>query len=398
MGLRSPADDLTAISLCTGGGALDLALELAIPALRPILYVEREAFACATLVQAMEAAYLAAAPLWSDARTVPGRRFRGCVDLVFGGIPCQPHSEAGPARGADDDRDLWAAARRVVVQSGAWAVFIENVGGMLHTGGAERVHRELRRLGFKVAGGLFTASEVGASHERERLFILAVNDALADAHDAGRAQRLRLARDASEERPTPERDGGTMGDPEGEPSRTRLRQARAVVNGRGAGGAGEPLGDPASLQRRQGRPGAGVRPGRRDAASSAGEPMGDAYGGGYRGGSGEPVGGSQRRASDPWTGPSAAFPPGPDDLAGWRDTLAIWPHLEPVVRRNPDGLAARAERARHWPSHARALRMDRLRLLGGGVVPLEAAFAFRTLASELARTSTGAAGLVRMSG
>jgi site-specific DNA-cytosine methylase len=103
------------------------------------------------------------------------------VDGLIGGIPCQPHSLAGKRLGEDDERDLWSDARRIIVQSGAWFVLIENVRGMLSSGGAERVWRDLHRLGFTVEVGLFTATEVGASHERERLFILAV----ADREDGG---------------------------------------------------------------------------------------------------------------------------------------------------------------------------------------------------------------------
>ena len=74
------------LSICTGGGGLDLGLELAISRSRPVAYVEREAFACAHLVAAMEQGLLAPAPVWSDARTFPGRRFRGRVDCVIGGM------------------------------------------------------------------------------------------------------------------------------------------------------------------------------------------------------------------------------------------------------------------------------------------------------------------------
>ena len=333
MALHSPADDLTAVSLCTGAGALDLALELAVPALRPVLYVERDAFAAATLVQALEAGYLAPAPLWSNTRTLRGRRFRGCVDLVFGGIPCQPHSEAGAALGHLDPRDLWPATRRIIVQCRAWAVFIENVGGMLHTGGARRVHRDLRRLGYQVEGGLFTAAEVGAPHERERLFVLAIHDALADASGQGRAQRLRQRDDPPAQFEALERGGG---------------------------------------------------------------PMADAYGRGHHRGPEDPFGGAERGAVDKGSGYPFAFPPGPADIAGWRTTLAAWPHLEPVVRRGPYELAAGMERVSNWSRHARAQRLHRLHLLGNGVVPLEAAYAFRALAATLARSSPGAARLFRM--
>ena len=176
MNVALRSDSLNILSICTGGAGLDLGLELAVQGARTVCMVEREAFAVAQLVSAMEACLLASAPIWSDARTFNGRQWRGAVDGLIGGIPCQPHSLAGKRLAEEDERDLWSTARRIIVQSGVWFVLIENVRGMLSSGGAERVRRDLHRLGFAVEGGLFTASEVGASHERERLFILAVSD------------------------------------------------------------------------------------------------------------------------------------------------------------------------------------------------------------------------------
>ncbi len=134
----------------------------------------------------MEQGLLPPAALWSDARTFDGRPWRGLVDGLIGGIPCQPHSLAGRKGGSNDPRDLWSTARRIIVQSRARLVLIENVSGMLSAGadeiaGAERVWRDLRKLGYAVEGGLFTASEVGASHRRERLFILGVAEWMDDA-------------------------------------------------------------------------------------------------------------------------------------------------------------------------------------------------------------------------
>ena len=173
---------LNLISICTGGGGLDLGVELAIPCARSVCMVEREAFAVAHLVAAMQQGLLAPTPVWSDARTFDGRPWRGAVDGLIGGIPCQPHSLAGRKRGQLDGRDLWSDARRIIATARPWFVLIENVAGMLSAGadeiaGAERVWRDLRKLGFAVEGGLFTAAEVGASHERERVFIVAVADA-----------------------------------------------------------------------------------------------------------------------------------------------------------------------------------------------------------------------------
>jgi hypothetical protein len=77
-------------------------------------------------------------------------------------------------------------------------------------------------------------------------------------------------------------------------------------------------------------------------------------------------------------------------------SLALRPHLEPVFRRSPHGVAGRLYPDRGWPTTANSLRLDRLRLLGNGVVPLAAAYAFRTLADRLAARVPGAARLVRM--
>jgi DNA (cytosine-5)-methyltransferase 1 len=130
------AAELDLISLCTGGGGLDLGVGLAIPGARPVCYVEREAFAVSHLVEAMQKGLMAPAPIWSDVRTFDGRAWRGLVDGVIGGIPCQPHSVSGKRRGAGDERDLWSPARRIIVQCRPWFVLIENVAGIVSTGGA----------------------------------------------------------------------------------------------------------------------------------------------------------------------------------------------------------------------------------------------------------------------
>ena len=169
---------INCISLCTGGAGLDMGVELALPSARSVLMVEREAYAVARLVAAIEAGFLAPAAIWSDVRTLAGRPWRGLVDGLIGGIPCQPHSLAGNRLGSEDERDLWSDTRRLIAQSRPWWVLIENVGGMLSSGGAERVHRDLQRMGFAVEGGLYAAEEIGAPHRRERLFILGCADGI----------------------------------------------------------------------------------------------------------------------------------------------------------------------------------------------------------------------------
>lgn len=344
--LRAVSRDLTGISFCAGSGALDLALSLAVPRLRPVLYVEREAFAAATLVAAIKAGALADAPVWSDAGSAPGRQFRGCVDILFGGIPCQPYSLAGARQGADDERALWPAMRRLVVGARPWCVFLENVGGLASDTDIGRIHRELSRLGFAVEGGLFTAEEVGAPQERERLFILGVADPNRTRLPVG----ARQSGDPRQEQPPAQRDRRPVEDPDGL-------------------GGWHAAGQPVRARRRL--------------LGASGQPMGDPYRGGHRGRAPEPVRRAQRRTLTAWSGQGAAWPPGPDDADEWASILIDRPYLEPVVCRTADGMAD---------------RLDRLRLLGNGVVPLAAAYAFRVLASRLAARSAGAAKLVWMMG
>jgi DNA (cytosine-5)-methyltransferase 1 len=297
---------INVISLCTGGGGLDLGVQLAIPGARGVVYVEREAFAVAHLVSAMQAGFMDEAPVWSDVSTFNGRPWRGLVDGVIGGIPCQPHSIAGNRLAEEDERDLWSPARRIVVQARPGFVFIENVDGFVSSGGLFRVWRDLRRLGYEVEVGFFSASEVGASHRRGRCFVLAVADA-SGARLEGYEQRE--AHDQWEREASP---GSTA----------ELHRARMVFEG---------------IERQ-------------------------------------------------YPAPPSLFAPGPAERAEWDRIISTAPHLEPAVRRVVDGMAVALDVG----------RVDRLRMLGNGVVPLEAAYALRTLATRLAQRAAGAAQLVRV--
>lgn len=125
----------------------------------------------------MEAEELDAAPLWTNLRTFDGGPWRGVVDCVAGGFPCQPHSTAGKRKGEADDRNLWPDVARIVGEVQPRAVFFENVPGLVSTGDGEffrAILEDLERMGYEVAAGLFTADEVGASHRRQRLFVVGV--------------------------------------------------------------------------------------------------------------------------------------------------------------------------------------------------------------------------------
>ncbi|MEL6576441.1 DNA cytosine methyltransferase [Paracoccus sanguinis] len=194
-GLPAGAGDacLFGLSLCSGVGGLDLGLHLALPGYRTVGHVERDAYAAAILVARMEDAALDPAPVWDDVGTFDGRPWRGAVDIVTAGYPCQPFSVAGKRRGADDPRHLWPHVARIVGEIEPPFVFLENVAHHLRLGFPD-VAGGLVGMGYRLAAGLFTAAEVGAPHRRERLFILAIRERDHVAHPA------RLLGDAVERR------------------------------------------------------------------------------------------------------------------------------------------------------------------------------------------------------
>jgi DNA (cytosine-5)-methyltransferase 1 len=163
---------LQVLSLCSGAGGLDLGLRLAVPDSRVVAAVEGEAYAADLLVRRMEEGFIHPAPVWSDVRTFDGTLWRGKIHCITAGYPCQPFSLSGLRKGEDDPRHLWPHIARIIREVEPERCFIENVVGHLSLG-FETVVADLQAMDYAVAAGLFTAEEVGASHQRERLFILA---------------------------------------------------------------------------------------------------------------------------------------------------------------------------------------------------------------------------------
>lgn len=164
---------LNGLALCAGVGGIELGLKLAIGEdYRTICYVEREAYAAAALVARMEDAALDSAPIWDDLTTFDGGHWRGIVDIITAGFPCQPFSYAGKREGVNDDRWLWPDIERIIQQVRPGYIFLENVPG-LFTSGFGHVLGSLASLGFNAEWDVFSACRVGAPHTRDRVFILA---------------------------------------------------------------------------------------------------------------------------------------------------------------------------------------------------------------------------------
>lgn len=162
----------THIGLCAGYGGIELGLKRVIPNLRSVALCEIEAFACANLVAKMEAGLMDCAPIWTDLKTFPWAEFRDRVDILTGGYPCQPFSAAGKRLGTEDPRHLWPFIADGIRILRPKLCFFENVEGHISLGLRE-VIGELGAIGYQTAWGIFSASEVGAPHQRKRVFILA---------------------------------------------------------------------------------------------------------------------------------------------------------------------------------------------------------------------------------
>lgn len=160
---------LRTLGLCAGIGGIDLGLARWC---RTVGLVERDAFAAACLVEGMAQAALDRAPIWSDLRTFDARAWAGAVDLVTAGYPCQPFSVAGDRAGSEDERHLWPEVYRILQETDAPLLFCENVRGHLSLGFAD-VLADLAAVGFDAEWLCLRAADVGAPHERDRLFFLA---------------------------------------------------------------------------------------------------------------------------------------------------------------------------------------------------------------------------------
>ena len=327
--------DLPAIlSLASGGGGLDIGIKRVLRSARTICYVENEVTAAGVLVEAMRSGLLDDAPVWTDLRSFDARPWRGLVDGVIGGYPCQPFSVAGKQLGADDPRHLWPYIADIIRAVEPRWCFFENVAGHLRLGFRE-VAEELRGMGYKVAATLWQAEEVGAPHRRERLYIMA-HTQRSERERGGVAGELGSAQGPQPcEAPQREWNGHTVGD--SSTAMAHAERTRWAQTGLGrdldAGGAPQ-------------------------AGSGA---VGDTDFARLEGRRRALVGGRDKLPT---------WPPGPTNDAWASIPERYWPATpQPAIRGVVDGLG----------------RADWIRILGNGVVPQQAEMAFRELAKALCK-------------
>ena len=155
----------------------------------PVCAVELEEYPRRVLLQRQRDGILPWFPVWDDVCTFDGNPWRGRVDVVCGGFPCQDISSAGKGAGIDGERSgLWSEMARVICEVRPQFVFVEN-SPMLTSRGLGRVLGDLASMGFDARWGVLGADDAGAPHIRKRIWILA-DAGLLRQHSGGTWQPL----------------------------------------------------------------------------------------------------------------------------------------------------------------------------------------------------------------
>jgi len=121
-------------------------------------------------------------PIWDDVQTFDGRPWRGRVDVVSGGFPCQDISTAGKGAGIDGERSgMWYHMARIIGEVRPRYAFIENSPALAFRG-LDRVLADLAAIGYHARWDVISAEDLGAPHRRDRMWIVAIDgQELADA-------------------------------------------------------------------------------------------------------------------------------------------------------------------------------------------------------------------------
>jgi DNA (cytosine-5)-methyltransferase 1 len=139
---------------------------------RTIAAVEIEDYPRRVLLQRQADGLLPRFPIWDDICTFDGLPWRGKVDVISGGFPCQDISAAGKGDGLDGERSgLWTHMARVVGEVRPPFVFVEN-SPMLTTRGGTRVIADLTQMGYDTRWTVMGAADIGAPHQRDRMWIV----------------------------------------------------------------------------------------------------------------------------------------------------------------------------------------------------------------------------------
>lgn len=288
---------------------------------RTICAVERDAYAAQVLAQRQNDGILEAFPIWSDVQNFDGKPWRGIVDVISGGFPCQDISVAGKGAGIEGARSgMWKEFLRIIGDIRPRFVFVEN-SPMLTGRGLGVVLGDLAASGYDAEWTCLSAAEVGANHVRDRIWILG------HSNDYGQVT-AEVIRSATQ--------GGygcaTRSEQTCEPSRS--------------GGKYAELSDSTLMQS--------------NASANYGE---------YCSSTGEKFGATSGKIPDPDRAQCKRAKQPERIIAKYANSIGCsWWKTEPEILRVVDGVAARMDFVN-----------DQLKAIGNGQVPLAAAEAFKEL-------------------
>ena len=151
-------------SLCTGYGGLDMAVEAYFDA-QTVWVSEIDKHASIVIEQRINKPNLGDLKVINWAEVEP-------IDILTAGYPCQPFSHAGDRKGLQDERHLWPYIKEIVSHLRPSYVVLENVAGHLSLG-FDQVLADFTQIGYDATWRIVRASDVGAPHQRQRLFVIA---------------------------------------------------------------------------------------------------------------------------------------------------------------------------------------------------------------------------------
>lgn len=379
---------ITHISLCSGYSGIGLGLKRVLPTLREIAHVEIEAYAVANLVKKMEESSLPAAPIFTNLKTFPFSSFRGCVDILSGGFPCQPFSAAGKRKATEDPRHLFPYIKDGIGLCRPGLVFLENVEGIISakTGIGESVLqyvlRELESLGYTATAGIFSASEVGASHQRKRVFILAVENSsnIGERNNSSGGDRQEVIRpEDGKECTVWAESASAMGNTERErPQRAEPIGRKEPIDEQPTNASGEAVADTKHTRPHGATQPGGIAKTIRDDEERQDSPE-----------QSERIGISCELADTNSPRLQRCELPGGTNTEGWQEPTGHPAECRTIPIARPGEEQFAHEEPRTKPKLGRAAnvyeyRVDSLRMSGNGVVPATAELAFRILRERLA--------------
>ncbi|MBU6232511.1 DNA cytosine methyltransferase [Patescibacteria group bacterium] len=158
---------------------------------RTVCAVEMDSYARSVLLARQNDGTLAPFPVWDDIRTFDGTAWRGTIDVVSGGFPCQDISTAGSGAGINGARSgLWKEMARVICEVRPRFAFVEN-SPMLTSRGLGTVLGDLAQMGFDARWGVLGADDCGAPHKRKRIWIVANANGARELQPQGRERNER---------------------------------------------------------------------------------------------------------------------------------------------------------------------------------------------------------------